>query len=83
MNHRAPWTPLAAAVVVVALLAQPTAQAEPRRTAPAKSFSSGAMRSEQILREIATTLRSIDARIARVESAVDRLSAKIGDNRVP
>ena len=52
---------------------KPVAHAEPHRSAPRQAFTSGAMRSEQILREIASTLRSIDARLARVETTVARI----------
>jgi hypothetical protein len=46
------------------------ATAETRDAAPSTSFTSGAMRSELLLREIATTLRSIDSRLERVERLV-------------
>ena len=53
---------------------QPIATAEVRRPTPQHAFSSGAMRSETVLREIATILRSIDGRVAKLEASVTRLT---------
>ena len=59
---------------------EPIANAEPHRNAPKQTFSSGAMRSEQILREISVTLHSIDARLARVETTVAKMQANAARN---
>lgn len=65
---------LAAGAIVGWLLScEPVANAEPHRSGSKQAFTSGAMRSEQILREIAGTLRSIDARLARVETTVAKM----------
>ncbi|MGL4514584.1 MAG: hypothetical protein ACRCT8_15960 [Lacipirellulaceae bacterium] len=63
---------LALSTLVLGWLAAsgPVATAETRDAAASTSFTSGAMRSELLLREIATTLRSIDARLERVELLV-------------
>ena len=82
MNRRFAWAVLACAAVGLAAIG-PIAHAEVRRTAPAKPFTSGAQRSEQVLREISATLRSIDARLARLETVVKRLEARPGESRVP
>jgi hypothetical protein len=44
-----------------------SAQAEITRGQPRKAFLSGSERSEQILREIAQTLKTMDGRLARLE----------------
>lgn len=68
---------LAAGVILGwALSCEPIANAEPHRSGSKQAFTSGAMRSEQILREIAGTLRSIDARLARVETTVARIRSE-------
>lgn len=80
MTHRTLLLSLAAAAIGWAL----AANAEVRRTAPApQAFRSGAQRSEEVLREIAATLRSIDARLARVEATVGRLANSPGGRRAP
>lgn len=68
--------PLALGVALGMLLgSEPGAMAEVRRSTPQQAFSSGAMRSEAVLIEIASILRSIDKRVARLEASVARLSA--------
>jgi hypothetical protein len=48
-------------------------QAEVRETTPRAAFQAGSERSETILREIATTLKTMDGRLERIEKvAVDR-----------
>ena len=47
-----------------------SAEADVRRTAPRKSFKSGAARSEPILHEISATLLRIEARLERLEQTV-------------
>lgn len=81
MNHRTVLAMFVGAAITLVVLSEPIARGEVRRTTPPQSFSSGAMRSEQVLREIAATLRSIDARVARVEAAIGRLQATPGGAR--
>lgn len=48
-------------------------QAEVRETTPRAAFQAGSERSETVLREIATTLKTMDGRLERIEKvAVDR-----------
>jgi hypothetical protein len=68
MNPRALALLFAAAGLAWLNAAGPTATAETRDASPATAFTSGAMRSELLLRDIAATLRSIDARLERVET---------------
>lgn len=68
------WCPIAVLLLVVGLagirLGSEKAQAEVRKTAPRAAFQSGSERSEQILREISQTLKSIDGRLQRLEKVV-------------
>ncbi len=73
MNTRTVLLLIAVLVLGGSWANKPLAQAEPRRNAPQQAFTSGAMRSEKILREIAVVLRSIDARLARVETTVEKM----------
>lgn len=79
MTHRAAFAAALAGVAIGWTLAasEPPAIAAPPRATPKPewAFSSGAMRSEQVLREIAATLRSIDDRVARVEAALAAIPA--------
>lgn len=83
MKHRAALLVAAGAVVGWLLPAEPPALAEVRRTAPTQPFQSGAQRSEVVLREIATTLRAIDGRLARLEKTVQKIGARSGGAHVP
>ena len=71
-NHT--WTWLFACATVVSLCLAISSHSSPnaalgqvRKTTPREHFKSGGARSEAVLREIHTTLRSIDARLARIE----------------
>mgnify|MGYP000158261965 CR=1 FL=1 len=46
------------------------AYAEVRQTPRREAFEAGDQRSEAVLKEIATTLKTMDARIARIEKTV-------------
>ena len=59
---------IAVAVIGLAVAASDHATAEVRRNTSQQPFTSGAMRSELVLREIAATLKSIEARLARLET---------------
>jgi hypothetical protein len=50
------------------------AHGEIRATAPPQAFQSGAQLSVPILREIATTLRQIDGRLAQLEKVADKMA---------
>ena len=60
----------------IALETIPSAEAEVRRPTPQHAFSSGAMRSEVVLKEIAATLRNIDARLARLETTISTIATQ-------
>jgi hypothetical protein len=49
------------------------AHGEVRTTAPPQPFQSGSQLSVPLLREIASTLRQIDSRLARLETAAQKL----------
>jgi uncharacterized protein HemX len=72
-NHS--WLTIALALTVGFLAAhvdyRPQAvQAEVRKTQKRTAFQSGAARSESLLREISGTLKTIDARLQRIERSV-------------
>lgn len=50
-----------------------TAQAEVRPGAPQQAFQTGGQLSVPVLKEIAATLHQIDARLARLETAAQKL----------
>lgn len=54
-------------------LLSPQADAEVRRQTPPQAFSSGAMRSEQVLLDIKALLQRMDGRLARIEQDVAEL----------
>ena len=54
----------------VALQSDPVAHAEIRKATPQATFKSGSERSLPLLAEIGTTLKRIDARLARIESTL-------------
>ena len=60
----------------------PPAQADVRRATPEQHFQSGAQRSEAVLREMAATLKSIDARLQRLEQLAEKQLAGERDNSV-
>jgi hypothetical protein len=64
------WCPIAVLLLVVGLVGVrlgSETHAEVRKNAPRAAFQSGSERSEQILREISQTLKSIDGRLQRLE----------------
>lgn len=67
-----------ASLVVLAQAVAPTADAEVRRQTAPQAFSSGAMRSEQVLRDIKDVLVRIDTRLARIEKDIATLKQKAG-----
>ena len=58
---------LCVAVVSDRYASHSAAHAEVRKPTTRQAFLSGSERSEQVLREISQTLKSIDARLARIE----------------
>ena len=50
------------------------AQAQIRKSTPAKVFQSGGARSERVLKEILKTLQTIDGRVERMESTLASIS---------
>lgn len=60
------------------------AHGEIRTTAPPQSFQTGGQLSVPVLKEIATTLRQIDSRLARLETMAQKLQtakpAATGEN---
>jgi hypothetical protein len=69
------WFPISAALAVGFLvgsaLREPgVVQAEVRRSPPRAAMQSGAARSQKTLNEISSTLKRIDARLARFEQVV-------------
>ena len=52
------------------------AQAEIRATPPPQAFQSGGQLSLPLLKEIAATLHQIDARLARLEAAAQKMQTK-------
>jgi hypothetical protein len=56
-----------------------SAQADVRRQPPEQHFKTGAQRSEDTLKEMAATLKSIDARLERMEKLAGRKLA--GDDK--
>ena len=65
------WCAIVVLLLVVGLVGirpgSEKAHGEVRKTAPRPAFQSGSQRSEQILREISATLKSIDRRLERLE----------------
>ena len=66
---------LAGLLIGLLFMRQEPARAEVRRATPQQAFSSGAMRSEAVLTEIAGILRKMDKRLASLESNVSKISA--------
>ena len=54
---------------------------EVRVTPPPKAFESGGLISVPILKEIAATLHTMDARLAKVEAVADFLQAELQANK--
>ena len=70
------WLLFVPCIVLVASavwLAGPSVQADVRRTKPRAHFKSGAARQETVLREILAQLKKTDARIAKIESFIDKI----------
>jgi hypothetical protein len=63
----------AGAIAGVSITATREAQAEIRATPQPQSFQSGGQLSVPVLKEIATTLRQIDSRLARLESVAQKM----------
>jgi hypothetical protein len=61
------------ALVGGAMTSGPIARGQNRTPPPQPAFQSGGQLSVPILREIAATLAQIDARLARLEKAADKL----------
>jgi hypothetical protein len=57
------------------------AQAEIRATPPPQAFQSGGQLSVPVLKEIATTLRQIDSRLARLEAVAQKMQTTKGTSR--
>lgn len=76
IRNRTTWVVLVAfssgACLVSALPTTNDVQAQSRRVTEPGHFKSGAQRSEQLLQEILTTLKSIDRRMERIEPALQR-----------
>jgi hypothetical protein len=65
---------VAAGVVVgAAISASNEAHGQSRGTPPPKAFQSGGQLSVPLLKEIAATLHQMDARLARLEAAAEKL----------
>ncbi len=82
-NQRTTWGLRPAAAAVAALLAgivigsamspPSTARAEVEPPQPAQSFQSGGQMSVPVLKDIATTLHQMDARLARLETVAQQM----------
>ena len=71
------------AIIGASVSTSNTAQAEQRPVPEPPSFRSGDQISVPILRDIAATLRQIDARVARLETAAQKLQRPTAIRNVP